>query len=288
MTFRNPVRTLAKQVLPMRAQDVLRGFSKLRRQSPPSVEAGPKPISLIQHVDRTRLFAPHQVFRLGTGYGGWTLPIRSSLTSDSICYSAGAGEDISFDCALAQLFGCQVRLIDPTPRAIKHFEALGKALRNGECFPVNNSPDEFYDVTVEAFERLSLAPVGLFDQDGEQKFYLPRNSAHVSCSILNLPKTTQYFTAACLSTATVMRLFKDTAIDLLKMDIEGSEYAVIRDLVFNKILPRMLLVEFDEAHTPMDEGASDRIQQHIEMLIRAGMRCIFIEGSNMSFLKEPI
>jgi hypothetical protein len=54
----------------------------------------------------------------------------------SICYCAGAGEDISFACALVERFRCQVRVIDPTPRAIQHFTNLEKAVMSGERFPV--------------------------------------------------------------------------------------------------------------------------------------------------------
>ena len=75
------------------------------------------------------------------------------------------------------------------------------------------------------------------------------------------------------------------AIDLLKMDIEGAEYAVIRDIVTMKLLPRLLLIEFDEVHTPMDSEANTRIKQHIEMLEQAGMRCIAVEGSDASFIR---
>src|SRR3990167_849454 len=75
-------------------------------------------------VDRSQLLAPYDLMRLGTQYGGWIIPKNHTLTGDSICYLAGAGEDISFDCALAKQFGCNVRIVDPTPRAIRHFEDL--------------------------------------------------------------------------------------------------------------------------------------------------------------------
>ena len=49
-----------------------------------------------------------------------------SLTADSLCYCAGAGEDISFECALVERYGCRVRIIDPTPRATQHFHDAGE------------------------------------------------------------------------------------------------------------------------------------------------------------------
>ena len=91
---------------------------------------------LLPYVDRTALVAAKKLLRLGTTYGGWIIPADAGLTADSICYCAGAGEDISFDCALVERFHCQVRVIDPTPRAIQHFTNLEKAVMSGERFPV--------------------------------------------------------------------------------------------------------------------------------------------------------
>jgi FkbM family methyltransferase len=236
-------------------------------------------------VDRTALVDSNKLLRLGTTYGGWIIPADAGLTADSICYSAGAGEDISFDCALVERFHCQVRVIDPTPRAIQHFNNLEKAVRSGQRFSVNNSNEDYYSVTAEDFGRLRFVPVGLADRDTELKFYLPKNPAHVSCSTVNLQKTEEYFTAQCFCLSTIMQQLGDTSVDLLKMDIEGAEYAVIKDMVATKLLPRLLLLEFDEAHTPIDGEASARIKHHIEVLEQAGMQCIAVEGCNVSFIR---
>jgi hypothetical protein len=81
-----------------------------------------------------------------------------------------------------------------------------------------------------------------------------------------------------------MQQMGDASIDMLKMDIEGAEYAIIKDIVEMKLLPRLLLVEFDEAHTPLDNFACTRIREHIDMLTQAGMQCIAVEGSNATFV----
>ena len=61
---------------------------------------------------------------LGTNYGGWYIPYDISLNSNSIIYSAGVGEDISFDIKLNDKYNCNIILIDPTQRAIKHFNEI--------------------------------------------------------------------------------------------------------------------------------------------------------------------
>ena len=241
---------------------------------------------LLTIVDVTSLLPPEGILSLGTAYGRWSIPADAGLDRQSVCYCAGAGEDISFDCALAQRFHCAVRIIDPTPRAIRHFEGLKEAVRTGDRFPINNSANDYYVVTAEDFQRLTFYPVGLSDGDVELKFYLPRDPTHVSCSIVNLQRTQEYFSAPCLRLGSIMQQAGDTRVDLLKMDIEGAEYAVIRDLVATKLLPRILLVEFDEVHMPLDDNAIGRIREHVDLISDAGMTCIAVEGSSATFVRK--
>ena len=62
--------------------------------------------------------------RLGTNYGGWVLPKDIKLNENSIVYSAGVGEDVSFDMILSDRYKCNIILIDPTNRAKKHFDEV--------------------------------------------------------------------------------------------------------------------------------------------------------------------
>jgi FkbM family methyltransferase len=241
---------------------------------------------LLAAINPTDLLPPDALLRLGTSYGGWIIPVDAELDADSICYLAGAGEDISFDCELVKRFGCQARVIDPTPRAIEHFRQLAEAVGKGIRFPVNNSASDFYDLTPEQMKRLTFVPVGLADKDVELKFFLPKNPLHVSCSTVNLQKTDDFFTAQCHRLSTVMLQQGDDRIDLLKMDIEGGEYVVINDLVNSGMLPQLLLIEFDETHTPLDANASARIAGSIQLLRKAGMACVAVEGSNVTFVRR--
>jgi FkbM family methyltransferase len=240
---------------------------------------------LRRYVDSRFLLPSASLVRLGTSYGGWLIPAAPGLTGESVCYLAGAGEDISFDCALAQRFHCNIRVIDPTPRAVQHFMDLKKALKEGRRFPINNSQSEFYEITATDLARMKFLPIGLADQDADLKFYLPKNSSHVSCSTVNLQKTKDFFTAKCHRLRTVMAQQSDEVVDLIKMDIEGAEYSVIRDILASGLLPRILLIEFDEAHTPLDSDAGSRIADHVRQLAQAGMRCIAVEGSNATFVR---
>jgi FkbM family methyltransferase len=265
-------------------KSLVRRLFRMPKRMPPTPSHGSS--ALLDFVDVTSLLSPEKLLSLGTAYGRWIIPADAGLGSRSVCYCAGAGEDISFDCALAQRFHCAVRIIDPTPRAIRHFEGLKEAVRAGNRFPINNSTNDHYDVTTEDFQRLTFYPVGLSDGDRELRFYLPRDPTHVSCSVVNLQKTQEYFSAPCFRLASIMRQAGDAQVDLLKMDIEGSEYAVIRDLVAAALLPQILLVEFDEIHTPLDGNAGHRIGEHVDLIGKAGMRCVSVEGSSATFVRE--
>jgi len=159
--------------------------------------------------------------RLGTGYGGWIVP-RSLLRPGAVCYLAGVGEDASFDLALIDA-GCEVVSIDPTPRAVAYAETI----RGTE-------------------PRFRLLPVGLWDADTTQRFYAPRDPGHVSHSITNLQGSSEYFTAECRSVASLMAELGHSRLDLLKLDIEGAEYAVFESLRRDRISPAVICVELHQ------------------------------------------
>lgn len=261
----------------------------VRRPDTASTVSTPVTVSpLFSAIEETYLLPHDSLLRLGTDYGGWIIPSNVELDEGSVCYLAGAGEDISFDCALVKRFGCKIRVIDPTPRAIEHFLKLSEAVCNGQRFPVNNSATDFYDLNPDQLARLTFLPVGLADRDIELKFYLPKNPSHVSCSTVNLQRTENFFNAQCHRLSTLMAQQRDSHIDLLKMDIEGGEYVVINDLVESGLLPKFLLIEFDENHTPLDENASGRIAHSIKLLTDSGMVCVAVEGSNATFVRSEL
>jgi FkbM family methyltransferase len=183
-------------------------------------------------------------------------------------------------------YKCQVRILDPTPRAIAHFQLLSGAVDASKPFLINGIPGNTYNIDKYTFSRIRFIPVGIAGANETMRFYYPKNEEHVSCSTVNLQKTDRWFEARCFQLSSIMRDQNDQKIDLLKMDIEGGEYAVISDLVSSGPLPNILLIEFDEAHSPMDDRAIERIALHISMLEKVGMKCIAIDGANLSFIRD--
>jgi FkbM family methyltransferase len=190
------------------------------------------------------------VVRLGSEYGGWWVP-RSLLRDRGVAYCVGAGEDITFDLALLAR-GFVVRTFDPTPRAVDHVHALG--IR--DC-------------------SFSFLPVALWSEDTTLTLYAPRDPTHVSHSALNLQHTTASVDVAAISLSTAMRTCGDIYVDLLKLDIEGAEIAVLPSITAMPAPPRVLCIEFD-APRPYR-----RLARLVASLRLKGYRTAHCEGRNV-------
>jgi FkbM family methyltransferase len=156
--------------------------------------------------------------RLGSLYGGYHVPM-TLLSSSSVCYSAGIGEDITFDLELIEATQCQVFAFDPTARSIEHVKSLAA---EGPQF--------------------HFLPLGLWHSDETVKFFAPQDRRHVSHSIVNLQKTRDYFEAPCKRLSSVMRELGHDRVDLLKLNIEGAQYAVIESIIEDNVPVRVLTV----------------------------------------------
>jgi FkbM family methyltransferase len=146
------------------------------------------------------------------------------LNKESIVYSFGVGEDMSFDEQVIANFGCTVYGFDPTPKSIKFVEGKG--------------PIEHY----------TFLPVGIFDEDGVKRFFLPDNADYVSGSFLE-KKTENVAEANSVVVpvkkfSTIVRELGHTRIGVLKLDIEGSEYSVLDDIFESGIPIDQICIEF--------------------------------------------
>jgi FkbM family methyltransferase len=159
------------------------------------------------------------ITHLGSDYGGWWVP--AELIDDSwVCYSAGAGADVSFDSELVQRFGATVRGFDP-------FRLFGA--RAVEA--VGNS------------ERYSFHVVALAANDGPLQVYGRQDLVRGSVSAVNLYGVDSEHVVSGRSLPSLMRELGDERVDLLKLDIEGSEYEVLEPLDLPSLGVRVLCVE---------------------------------------------
>lgn len=163
----------------------------------------------------------------------WTLAL-DHLQTGGIAYCFGVGTDLGLEIALATRFGMRVHAFDPTPRS-------------GDWIRKQHLP-----------ETLVFHPIGLAASDGVLRFEEPEDSQHVSFSAAKASGRP----TICLPVQrlpSIVTNLRHPSIDLLKMDIEGSEYEVIRDMSTHSIRPKQVLVEFHHRFTnfaPADTRAA--------------------------------
>lgn len=186
--------------------------------------------TLYRRIRRCGIFASHGFFPkihslpgveyLGTEYGGWAV-VTSLLNSRSVVLSFGLGQDISFDLELIKRFQLVVHGFDPTPKSEMWVRQQ----------PL---PDGFH------FHNVGLAGI-----DGELSFTAPSEPGYVSYSSTSGSiENRQSISLPVKRLATLIDDMGLSQIDILKMDIEGSENEVIEQLVQQKHRPIQLLVEF--------------------------------------------
>lgn len=173
------------------------------------------------HPIRKEVSIKHKWY--GNDYGGFYVH-QEILNNQSIVYSFGIGEDISFDKAMAEQHGCQIFAFDPTPKSVNW---------------VNNQ---------QLPSRFSFFDYGIDVKTGTVNFNLPKNKTYVSGSIVMHNSLDQHNTISV-----PMKSFSDITdelghkrINLLKMDIEGSEYHIIESILSSGIEIDQLLLELHE------------------------------------------
>jgi FkbM family methyltransferase len=187
--------------------------------------------SLSRKIDKYKVINIPTEFHGDENYGGWYI-YPGNLSANSIVYSFGVGEDASFDLSLIDKYDLQVFAFDPTPKSIQWVE--------GQEWP----------------EEFNFIPVGLADFNGKTKFYLPEKPEYVSHSIVAIHGDEEsYIEVEMKRLVDFMKELGHTKIDILKMDIEGAEYAVIDDILRkdNPLRIDQILVEFHHFFEEIEE-----------------------------------
>lgn len=190
-----------------------------------------------------RLAVPTE--RLGVGPGARVVCPRG-LGAGKVVYSFGVGRDLSFELALVERFGVAVHAFDPTPRAI--------AWMRRQTLPA----------------RLRLHELGVAGFDGTARFRAPADPDFVSYSLVSAgtpaPGDVE---GPVLRLGSVARRLGHRRIELLKLDVEGAELAVLADLAESDLDVGQILVEF---HHRLARNGVARTRAAIRRLEGAGYR----------------
>jgi FkbM family methyltransferase len=199
----------------------------------------------------------------------------SRLTSDSIVYSFGLGRDTSFDEALITAFpGLRVWGFDPTPKAVAYVRDRLQ----------NNFLDPSHFTLVE--EALTGDP-----NVSTLSFILPPNdpekvSLRSDSGLKHLRNTVSYQAATLQS---FMARFGHDQLDILKIDVEGSEYAVLEQLLTDDFLPaQQFLLEFHLRFFWSNPFLRIRHKRIIQMMEQKGYHLAYCDAlqREMTFLRS--
>ena len=228
---------------------------------------------------------PGGIEKIGTDYGGWHC-LPGAFTPGMVALCAGAGEDVSFDVLLNARHGLRVLCVDPTPRAVAHVRGLLAAAARGATVPVEGGPANYALGGFDA-ARFEFLPVALWSSDGGLRLYAPRDPAHVSHSAANLQHTTEFIEVPAVRIDTVLAERGIAELALLKLEIEGAEYAVLDALLAGSLRPAQLLVEFDELNAPQSPAVGARVGRRVRALLAAGYRLARVADANFLFVHAP-
>jgi FkbM family methyltransferase len=200
---------------------------------------------------------------LGNSYGGFFI-CPKELNENSIVYSVGIGEDISFDIDLISKINCKIYAFDPTPKSINWIE-------NNNSVPKENFVFHHYGISAKS---------GLID------FYLPKNPNHVSGSIIKNSNVNNS-NSIKLNFFTISQVLKKlghSKIDLLKIDIEGEEFEVLKSILIENITIKQIVVEF---HPNLIKKGKSKTREIIKALNNSGYKCFGVSSSysEFSFIK---
>lgn len=196
----------------LRAERLAKGL-EAQKQRIEKVRARPESFNL-----RTESPGLHYLFdaagncateeRLGaiTDGGKWVCDAHKfAAKKDCVVYGFGAGADISFEEAMAAL-GCQVHVFDPNPKSVARFGELAKGKKVGAG-----------SVT---FHPVGLGPVS---REAGTAMKLEIDGKPVEVRTLD----------------DLAKSLGHSHVDLLKMDIEGSEWGAFADLFGKDLLARL-------------------------------------------------
>jgi len=178
----------------------------------------------------------------------------SPLGPRSTVYSFGVGTDISFDLECIRKFSLHVHAFDPTPRS-------------REWLATQVLPPEFH-----------LHEYGLAHFDGSLDFYPPEDPTHVSYSTQQ--RSGNKMSCPVRRLTSIMKELGHNHLDLLKIDIEGSEYGALDAMLADGIKPRQLCVEF---HHRWPEIGPERTNRAIDSLQSVGYRLFHVAASGEEF-----
>ena len=231
---------------------------------------------------------------LGTQYGGWSFVDEDNLKNCTII-SAGLGEDASFDIEFASKYNAKIIIVDPTPKAIDHYNEIINSIGNSsktQYLEGGKQRINSYNLTKIKKENFLLIKKALWNKNEKLRFFSPPNPEHISHSIINYQnqynKNTNFIEVDSITVDKLLDQLnlKNDDIPLIKLDIEGAEIEFLVDCFDKGFKPRQILVEFDELNAP-SKKSYERVTYINQILIKNDYQLIKTNGqADFLYLKD--
>jgi len=227
----------------------------------------------------------------GSAYGCWPVIPLDLITEDSIVYSFGAGEDLSYEFLLSGFKNPEIHIFDPTPRSKPHFNFCTSIISEKIKPPSNlrfGGGDPGYINYISNsnanIDRVLFHEIGIYNEDALLKFFHPANEEHVSMSIDNLQNTKKYTALTVNKIESILKKLNHNTIDLLKLNIEGAEVvSLLHMLKETYIRPRIISVKFELSRDKCSDETK-RKQTELDSLLTLSYDCSFKKNDNHTFI----
>ena len=187
------------------------------------------------------------------------------LNKDSVVYSLGVGDSIEFDIGLINDHDSNVHAFDPTPYSVDWIEH--------QSIP----------------SKLVFHPWAVSGKDGSMKMTQRINKTGKTSDVMWTEVTNDTISEEIIevpvySLPSILRMLNHSSIALLKIDVEGSEYEIIENMLHHHILPQQILVEF---HHRFDGKSLKMTQDSLKNLQNSGYKIFSISetGREVSLIR---
>lgn len=196
----------------------------------------------------------------GEAAGFQIVPSFLQKKENLTAYSFGICFDFSFEMELVQKYGMAVYAFDPSPEVIEEMKG--------------------YDLP----EKLKYYPYGLSDEDAKKIFYCPSPGTDYS----------EYFVSWTGSDKTQMQVYRLSTLmgklghdhlDILKMDVEGSEFLALPDIL-------NMGIDFDqlciETHTRIFPDSVEKMRSLKKLLNSHGYLLVSNERQEQTYIRKNL
>lgn len=181
------------------------------------------------------------------------------IKKDSIIYSFGIGFDYSFEIELVEKYGVNVYAFDPSPEVVEKMSG-------------------------DMHEKLRYYPYGIADKDEKKTFFKPRYNDNYSEIFSYWTSETEKIEFEVYRLNSLMKKFGHTHLDLLKMDVEGTEFSVLQDIVTQLDIDQVCL----ETHARIFPNSAELMQNTRKLFHENGYVLISNGKHEQTYIKAEL